>query len=200
MRGRVTSYLARHHWGIFATFVALGGTAYASGSLPLAPNSVGTKQIKANAVSLSKVGPRARFALEHPQMPKETAAGYTVVQVVGTRFGWEEYGPPFPGASYYRDNEGVVHLAGVVKSFGGGSDPNVTPNQCASSSEAPAVTPPPIFVLPASDRPADRHDFAVDSNGSLGVVDVLPSGQVVCESGSGDRSVSLDGITFRAGG
>ncbi len=30
MCGRVTRYFGRHHWGILATFIALGGTAYAA--------------------------------------------------------------------------------------------------------------------------------------------------------------------------
>ena len=32
MTGRVTRYLGRHHWGILATFIALGGTSYAVSS------------------------------------------------------------------------------------------------------------------------------------------------------------------------
>jgi hypothetical protein len=41
---RLASYVARHHVGLLALFVALGGTSYAAISLP--KNSVGSKQIK----------------------------------------------------------------------------------------------------------------------------------------------------------
>jgi hypothetical protein len=46
-------YLRRHHIGLLALFVALGGTSYAAVRLPA--NSVGTKQIKRNAVTSAKV-------------------------------------------------------------------------------------------------------------------------------------------------
>jgi hypothetical protein len=46
-------YFRRHHMGIIALFVALGGTSYAATQLP--PNSVGTKQIRAGAVTATKI-------------------------------------------------------------------------------------------------------------------------------------------------
>ncbi|HEY5194280.1 MAG TPA: hypothetical protein VIJ39_10480 [Solirubrobacteraceae bacterium] len=46
-------YLKRHHIGIIALFVALGGTSYAATQLP--SNSVGTKQIRAGAVTSTKI-------------------------------------------------------------------------------------------------------------------------------------------------
>lgn len=54
-------YLKRHHWGLIATFIALGGTAYASGVLPA--NSVGTRQIRQGAVTLAKIAPGALASL-----------------------------------------------------------------------------------------------------------------------------------------
>lgn len=47
------AYLRRHHIGLIALFIALGGTSYAATQLP--PNSVGTKQIRAHAVTSSKI-------------------------------------------------------------------------------------------------------------------------------------------------
>ncbi len=47
------SYLRRHHVGLIALFIALGGTSYAATQLPA--NSVGTSQIRANAVTTSKL-------------------------------------------------------------------------------------------------------------------------------------------------
>jgi hypothetical protein len=46
-------YLKRHHMGIFALFVALGGTSYAATQLP--SNSVGSKQIRDGAVTTAKI-------------------------------------------------------------------------------------------------------------------------------------------------
>lgn len=58
---KVGQYIGRHHWGMLGTFIALGGTAYAATQLPA--NSVGTKQIQNDAVTLAKIGPRVRAAL-----------------------------------------------------------------------------------------------------------------------------------------
>jgi hypothetical protein len=49
----VLAYLRRHHIGIIALFVALGGTSYAATRLP--SNSVGNGQIQAGAVSAAKI-------------------------------------------------------------------------------------------------------------------------------------------------
>ena len=46
-------YLRRHHVGVIALFVALGGTSYAATQLP--HNSVGTGQIRAGAVTTAKI-------------------------------------------------------------------------------------------------------------------------------------------------
>ena len=50
------SYLRRHHIGLLALCLAMSGTAYAA-SLPR--NSVGTKQLKRNAVTSAKVKNRS---------------------------------------------------------------------------------------------------------------------------------------------
>lgn len=59
--GRVTAaagrYLARHHIGLLALFVALGGTAYAATTAPR--DSVVSKSIRKNAVRSSDVKDRA---------------------------------------------------------------------------------------------------------------------------------------------
>ena len=47
------NYLRRHHWGIIGTFIALSGTAYAAVNLP--NNSVGSGEIKSNAVRAAEV-------------------------------------------------------------------------------------------------------------------------------------------------
>ena len=188
-------YLGRHHWGIAATFIALGGTAYAATALP--PNSVGTTQLRAGAVTLSKIGSGARRSLRavpplQPQIKAKYFSQHTGVEGV---LGWVDYGHGYPGATYYRDQEGIVHLDGVVQSYLF-APPGIPPqysNLCTNER-------PPIFLLPPAYRPSQRRVFAVDSNYHHGRVDVTAQGQVICMSGAGDQYVSLDGITFRAGG
>src|SRR5919201_1531956 len=53
MGKRLLTYIGRHHLALLALFISLGGVSYAAIKLP--PNSVGTKQLKANAVIGSKV-------------------------------------------------------------------------------------------------------------------------------------------------
>lgn len=54
---RFVKYLRRHHIGLAALFIALGGTSYAAVQLP--KNSVGANQIKASAVGSSEIKNRS---------------------------------------------------------------------------------------------------------------------------------------------
>jgi|HubBroStandDraft_6_1064221.scaffolds.fasta_scaffold546703_1 hypothetical protein len=86
-------YLKRHHVGIIALFVALGGTSYAATQLPA--NSVGTRQIRPGAVTsqsihngavtpaklspglnaqLHKKGPEAQISWRDPSIATAIAA------------------------------------------------------------------------------------------------------------------------------
>jgi hypothetical protein len=53
----VLGYLRRHHVGLLALFVALGGTSYAAANLPR--NSVGTAQLRSRAVTGAKLANNA---------------------------------------------------------------------------------------------------------------------------------------------
>ncbi len=65
------TYLRHHHLAIVALFIALGGTSYAATQLPA--NSVGTRQIRAGAVTPSKLSPALRAQLRKTA-PKAEAA------------------------------------------------------------------------------------------------------------------------------
>jgi hypothetical protein len=54
MLGGIAAYARRHHLALLALFLALGGTSFAAANA-LAPNSVGTKQLRKNAVTSSKI-------------------------------------------------------------------------------------------------------------------------------------------------
>ncbi len=56
------AYLKRHHIGLLALFIALGGTSYAAVKLPR--NSVGTTQLRKGAVTQSKLSRGIRAQLK----------------------------------------------------------------------------------------------------------------------------------------
>jgi len=93
--------------------------------------------------------------------------------------GWINFDTTHNPAGYFKDSLGIVHLRGLVK--------NGTNNTT-------------IFTLPVGYRPSNRELQAVQTNlNIIGRVDILADGQVTVVSGS-NVWVSLDGITFRAGG
>lgn len=77
------AYLRRHHIGIIALFVALGGTSYAVTRLPA--NSVGTRQIRPGAVTPAKLSPGLSKLL-HKTTPKAQASWRdpTIVAAIST--------------------------------------------------------------------------------------------------------------------
>jgi hypothetical protein len=93
MSSSLMRYVVRHHVGLLALFVALGGTAYAATVLP--PNSVGTRQLRRHAVTLAKINRATQTALRGRSGPP---------------------GPAGPSDGYY-SSSGVV-LAGVTGEHG----------------------------------------------------------------------------------
>jgi hypothetical protein len=67
---RARAYAGSNHLALLALFVALGGTSYAALGLPA--NSVGTRQIKRGAVTLSKISVAAKADLRGANGPRGT--------------------------------------------------------------------------------------------------------------------------------
>lgn len=65
------AYIRRHHIGIIALFVALGGTSYAATQLPA--NSVGTRQIQPGSVTKPKLSAGVRELLRKASPTAEAA-------------------------------------------------------------------------------------------------------------------------------
>ena len=117
---------------------------------------------------------------------------------------WQNYGAPHATAAFYKDQLGIVHLKGLVKTI--------------QSDQSQTLQERPIFRLPPGYRPATRRVFA--SVGSMGFanevvvgrVDVLPDGIVELvqdcipfgENGfscsANGQWVTLDGLAFRPSG
>lgn len=91
--------------------------------------------------------------------------------------GWVDYGAPFNPVGYCVDAFGIVRLRGLAKSGTVG-------------------TTTPIFQLPTGLIPPNQCAFAVQSNNTIGRVDVDASGNVIVVIGT-NAFVSLDGIAFR---
>ncbi|MDA0169934.1 hypothetical protein OJ998_12625 [Solirubrobacter taibaiensis] len=66
------AYLRRHHIGLLALFIALGGTSYAA-TLPR--NSVGSTQLKAKAVTEAKLAPTVKTKLNKTVLGSPGAVG-----------------------------------------------------------------------------------------------------------------------------
>jgi hypothetical protein len=181
-----------------ALFVALGGTSYA-----VARNSIGTAQLKTNAVTSAKVkngslrtgdlAPAARIGQRGPRGPQGPAGGSPAALTADLQpeawrplefsGGWADYGGGFTPASFRKDKQGQVHVRGLVTQ----------------------TVPPPthtqvIGVLPAGYRPATRMLFgsAGGNNDAFASVDVEPDGSIVWLTGSQvERNyTSLNTIAF----
>ena len=192
---------------IAALVLAMVGTGYAAINLP--KKSVGTAQLKANAVTnakiknntitgkklnLKKLGtvPNAIHASSADiagTVPPGTvhvvgAPGEPGFQSGTVNFG-SESGLTLPGASFLKDHDNIVHLEGVVKVGKG-----------AFAGE--------IFQLPPGFRPPSGQIVILEANGntfiiagsnvSISGVDI--SGEVISEE---EEPAILTGISFFAG-
>lgn len=90
--------------------------------------------------------------------------------------GWINFGSPQSTAAYYKDDFGIVHLKGVLKSGSIGFS---------------------LFNLPVGYRPSEYINFAVISNNAIGKVAITPTGDVNSSVGS-NANFPIDGIAFRS--
>jgi hypothetical protein len=90
---------------------------------------------------------------------------------------WVNFGGSYVTAGYWKDDNGTVHLQGLIK----------------SGTPIPGLA----FTLPVGYRPATWEIFTVASNAALGVVEVQSTGGVNISSGS-NVNLSLSGISFKA--
>jgi len=98
-------YLRRHHIALVALFVALGGTSYAALKLPA--NSVGSKQIKKNAVNSAKVKNSSllKSDFKSGQLPAGPAGPRGSQGTPGSQGGQGAKGVPGPTASSFASHD-----------------------------------------------------------------------------------------------
>jgi hypothetical protein len=176
-----------------ALFVALGGTSYA-----VARNSVGSQQLRANAVSSSKVkdrslqtrdlSPTARLGRRGPRGPVGPQG-----QFIGTpedwkplavQNGWDFFGGGHQRPGFRKDRQGLVHLRGLLTQTAG----------------EPAAEDT-MATLPAGYRPSVRTIFAVATGQPIAFARLVvdPDGTLK-RTGAGavleSDYTSLDGVVF----
>ena len=188
-----------------ALFVALGGTSYA-----VARNSVGTPQLKKDAVTSPKVkdgsltlrdfaagtltrgprGERGPAGATGPAGAAGTGGAATAAEEwkpLPYATGWGDYAiydDGHPRGAYRKDADGTVRLRGMTSNLAGTSENGQT-----------------IAVLPPGYRPSRRqiHIAIVGQPASAGRVNIETDGSIVRSNlgASGENDyVSLAGITF----
>ena len=165
---------------LIALFVALGGTSYAA-ITALPANSVGTHQLKNNAVTGVKI---ANGSITAAKISSDRLGPVKIVGAPGAPAyagTWESaQSSADEGVSFYKDPWGIVHLQG----------------NAANSNGAHEGT---IFTLPAGYRPAKTIYFSVyGSGGSAAYVQVASDG-TVSEYSPAQGYVGLSNVTFRPG-
>ncbi len=218
MSKRVRAHIHDNLYGFVAIFIALGGTAWAANGPLAGTNTVGTadiinKEVKRqdlalDAINSSRVAPDS---LTGPDIQEATLGPVPAIQApeawheVGTpgeplfQNGWNNSGGSLETVAFYKDREGVVHLKGGAT----GSNTMF------------------IFQLPAGYRPASGKELRIAAVCNCTVTDSdtppdevnVPTGTLHITGNVGVPAVnggvsisplpsfvSLEGVTFRAGG
>ena len=82
LRG-IASYINRHHVALFALFLALGGTSFASSNALLSRNSVGTAQVVNGSLQTIDLSKNARTALKGNTGPRGPAGAQGATGAMG---------------------------------------------------------------------------------------------------------------------
>jgi hypothetical protein len=160
---------------IVALIVALGGTAIAGGVLNKKKvNKIITNRAAGLSVSHAKTADSATSLA-----PSE---GFHVLGAGDFQNGWVALGGGGSTPAYFKDQLGIVHLRGELKS---GTSSNTATGD--------------MFTLPAGYRPAENQQFRGGDATGTGNIAVLSTGEVRALSGTGNALLSVDGFTFRAG-
>ena len=91
---------------------------------------------------------------------------------------WVNYGAGYEVASFWKDKNGIVHIAGMIK---------------GGITTAETV----VFTLPTGYRPRASEKFFVVSVNAICIVDVYGMGNVAIKTGANAGWISLSGISFR---
>ena len=134
------------------------------------------KQDVVSGVSDAEIGYLASVTSDI-QAQINTKAAAALGSVIAPTLGnsWVNFGLTFATAGYYKDNFGIVHLRGIVKSGTIGTA---------------------IFTLDVGYRPVAEENFPTVSNETFGFINVSSTGVVKCSVGD-NAWVSLSGISFR---
>lgn len=110
--------------------------------------------------------------------------------------------------SFYRDRNGIVHLAGIPRlSHGAGGD-----TLCDSTDVPELLSDFRLFTLPPGYRPANPERFTTSDGGTLSLILIggaadsattggtLGAGSVILITPTGPGQAYLDGLSFRAAG
>lgn len=148
-------YLARGRCGrgfspsmamaFIALLIALGGTSYAAITLPA--NSVGSKQIKKKAVTLSKIAPAARTALKGKAGPIGAAGAKGATGATGATGAAGATGAPGPFPATLPAGKtlvGTFGLGNVAAAAGGAGSQALT----SISFPYPLAAAPTVDVIP----------------------------------------------------
>lgn len=94
--------------------------------------------------------------------------------------GWGNFGGTYAPAAYWKDENGIVHLEGLIK----GGTLGIA-----------------AFVLPPGYRPAADRIFPAYSNNTFGTIQIKADGSVqpMAVGTATNASYALDGINFRTG-
>jgi hypothetical protein len=171
----VLTYLRRHHVGLLALLIALGGTSYAATQLP--KNSVGTKQIKAKAVSEPKLAPKVRAKLNAVHTGPQGPAGPPGVPGIQGLQGVQ--GPPGPTS---------VAIGGVNVAVSPTSTANVGAAATLTTTESGKVLVIVTGTVKNSCSAACTRSFSVQVDG------VTVPGALATASGTATEPISMLGV------